>query len=263
MPPPPTEPAKAEAAAPANGAAPSTEGGGDKGGSNNKDKEPKQIQAQEETPKDDQDETGNAAQVASRTHSLGQDLVSRLDRTCPPCPQQAWGHAHRACASVLSTHVSLLLGFHGCLCLYVRHRIHQHCDIAVCTLMGAIHEPSSLWMQANGGEALDDVWEVDVLAVKRQSKLGKGSSGDVYLGKDMSHDRKFALKIVPITLKTSDVQPVVDELRELYGSRHPNVAAFHGAAYDSDSSSICIAFEVCILDPLRAVCSRKHLRPQP
>jgi len=47
--------------------------------------------------------------------------------------------------------------------------------------------------------------------------------------------------------------PVVDQLRDLYSSKHPNVTAFHGAAYDSDMCTICIAFEYMDLKSLKDV----------
>lgn len=58
------------------------------------------------------------------------------------------------------------------------------------------------------------------LVCRREGNLGKGSSGHVFRGVDRAGGgRKFALKIVPITLKASDVDNVLSELRDLYSSR--------------------------------------------
>jgi len=119
---------------------------------------------------------------------------------------------------------------------------------------------------ADTGLTLEEAWEVDCLQAGRQEKLGKGSSGDVWLAVDTSYKaasgRRFALKIVPITLKPSDMVPVVDQLRDLYSSRHPNVTAFHGAAYDSEMSTICIAFEYCDLKSLKDVLVHTKAMPE-
>mmetsp|Transcript_38021 Transcript_38021/g.93456 ORF Transcript_38021/g.93456 Transcript_38021/m.93456 type:complete len:361 (-) Transcript_38021:83-1165(-) len=106
----------------------------------------------------------------------------------------------------------------------------------------------------DAGFPLEEPWVVDPIKVKKVSKLGKGSSGDVILAVESGgKGRQMALKIVPITLKKSDVDPVVGQLRDLYDSRHPNVTAFHGAAYDSAISCICIAFEYMDLKSLKDV----------
>lgn len=66
--------------------------------------------------------------------------------------------------------------------------------------------------QAETGIILEEPWEVDPLKLKREAKLGKGSSGDVFLACDTSsvegNGRRLALKIVPITLKKGEIELV-------------------------------------------------------
>jgi serine/threonine protein kinase len=94
-----------------------------------------------------------------------------------------------------------------------------------------------------------EAWTVDPRTVKKTGKLGKGSSGDVHLATDVS-GKSMALKTVPITLQANDVESLVNQLKELYSSRHPNVTAFYGAAYDDKAN------QVNILHALRV--TRRH-----
>jgi len=86
-------------------------------------------------------------------------------------------------------------------------------------------------------------FQVKVLSLVRKEVVGKGSSGNVRKAEDPESGKTIALKIMPITLKGDDAENVMKQLQELYGSQHPHVASFHGAAYDPDRQSMLIAFE--------------------
>lgn len=72
--------------------------------------------------------------------------------------------------------------------------------------------PTLVDLQAETHIVLEESWEVDPLKLKREAKLGKGSSGDVFLACDTSSvegiGRRLALKIVPITLKKGEIDLV-------------------------------------------------------
>eukprot|EP00283_Hemiselmis_rufescens_P016124 CAMPEP_0173440474 /NCGR_PEP_ID=MMETSP1357-20121228/22951_1 /TAXON_ID=77926 /ORGANISM="Hemiselmis rufescens, Strain PCC563" /LENGTH=282 /DNA_ID=CAMNT_0014405953 /DNA_START=93 /DNA_END=937 /DNA_ORIENTATION=- len=108
---------------------------------------------------------------------------------------------------------------------------------------------------------MEDTWEVDPLSVVCKAKLGKGQSGDVHLAEDGS-GRQLALKTVPITLQTTDVAQLLQQLRELYSSRHPNVTAFYGAAYDEKSSLVMIACEYMDMKSLKDLLLRSRTLPE-
>eukprot|EP00281_Chroomonas_sp_CCMP1168_P032260 CAMPEP_0206253710 /NCGR_PEP_ID=MMETSP0047_2-20121206/23299_1 /ASSEMBLY_ACC=CAM_ASM_000192 /TAXON_ID=195065 /ORGANISM="Chroomonas mesostigmatica_cf, Strain CCMP1168" /LENGTH=290 /DNA_ID=CAMNT_0053679941 /DNA_START=248 /DNA_END=1116 /DNA_ORIENTATION=- len=107
---------------------------------------------------------------------------------------------------------------------------------------------------------MEAAWECDPLLAKKEGRLGKGSSGDVYLA--VESGRKMALKIVPITLKGKDTQKLLQQLKDLYTSHHPNITAFHGAQYDQKGSSILIAFEYCDLKSLKDLLAKVTTLPE-
>jgi serine/threonine protein kinase len=95
-------------------------------------------------------------------------------------------------------------------------------------------------------QEMAEAWTVDPRTVKKTGKLGKGQSGDVHLATDVS-GKSMALKTVPITLQANDVESLVNQLKELYSSRHPNVTAFYGAAYDDKANQVNILHSfVCV-----------------
>lgn len=111
-------------------------------------------------------------------------------------------------------------------------------------------------------QQMEEAWEVDTLTVQKIGKLGKGQSGDVHLAVDAS-GRQMALKTVPITLQANDVLSLLGQLKELYSSRHPNVTAFYGAAYDDKASQVKIAYEYMDLKSLKDILQRYLPIPSP
>ena len=81
----------------------------------------------------------------------------------------------------------------------------------------------------------------DLSELQQQKVVGKGSSGNVFQCIHAPTGVTVCIKQVPISLKAADQESVLQSLRDIYRSKHPNVTAFHGAAYDGHS--IVIAFE--------------------
>ena len=81
----------------------------------------------------------------------------------------------------------------------------------------------------------------DLSELQQQKVVGKGSSGNVFQCIHTPTGVTVCIKQVPISLKAADQESVLQSLRDIYRSKHPNVTAFHGAAYDGHS--IVIAFE--------------------
>ena len=81
----------------------------------------------------------------------------------------------------------------------------------------------------------------DLSELQQQKVVGKGSSGNVFQCIHTPTGVTVCIKQVPISLKAADQESVLQSLRDIYSSKHPNVTAFHGAAYDGHS--IVIAFE--------------------
>lgn len=105
-----------------------------------------------------------------------------------------------------------------------------------------ISPPSPLdvyFVSLQAEQEMAEAWTVDPRTVKKTGKLGKGQSGDVHLATDAS-GRSMALKTVPITLQANDVESLLNQLKELYSSRHPNVTAFYGAAYDDKANQVTV-----------------------
>jgi mitogen-activated protein kinase kinase 1 len=72
-----------------------------------------------------------------------------------------------------------------------------------------------------------------------------------------------ALKVVPLNMKEEHTVEFLKKLRELYDSRHPNVTAFHGAAYDVKKSEMVIAFEYMDQRSLKDIVLRTPSRQIP
>jgi len=98
-------------------------------------------------------------------------------------------------------------------------------------------------VEDDGEVPVPEAFQVKVLSLVRKEVVGKGSSGNVRKAEDPESGKTIALKIMPITLKGTDAENVMKQLTDLYGSQHPHVASFHGAAYDPDRQSMLIAFE--------------------
>mmetsp|Transcript_58303 Transcript_58303/g.121803 ORF Transcript_58303/g.121803 Transcript_58303/m.121803 type:complete len:298 (-) Transcript_58303:75-968(-) len=73
--------------------------------------------------------------------------------------------------------------------------------------------------------------------------FGQGSSGIVTRAQDSRSGGIIALKIIPVSLPDDKKAFVVNQLQELYSSKHPSVVDYYGADYFEEKSCIMIALE--------------------
>eukprot|EP00291_Cryptomonas_curvata_P004186 CAMPEP_0172176288 /NCGR_PEP_ID=MMETSP1050-20130122/14714_1 /TAXON_ID=233186 /ORGANISM="Cryptomonas curvata, Strain CCAP979/52" /LENGTH=291 /DNA_ID=CAMNT_0012848513 /DNA_START=224 /DNA_END=1102 /DNA_ORIENTATION=+ len=108
-----------------------------------------------------------------------------------------------------------------------------------------------------------DEWEVQALELVREGRIGRGGAGNVIKATDPSTGRVVAMKAVPLNIRPEHSVDFLKKLRDLYSSRHPNVTAFHGAAYDAGRSEMVIAFEFMDQRSLKDVILRTPTRQIP
>ena len=70
-------------------------------------------------------------------------------------------------------------------------------------------------------------------------------------------------QVVPLNLRLEHTEQFLLKLSDLYSSHHPNVTAFHGAAYDAQRSECLIAFEYMDQRSLKDIVLRTVARQIP
>ncbi len=93
--------------------------------------------------------------------------------------------------------------------------------------------------------------------------FGQGSSGIVTRAQDSRSGGIIALKIIPVSLPDDKKAFVVNQLQELYSSKHPSVVDYYGADYFQEKSCIMIALEFMDMASFKDLRNRWGPIPEP
>jgi hypothetical protein len=95
--------------------------------------------------------------------------------------------------------------------------------------------------------------------------VADGSSGRVSRCRHVASGQLIAVKEIPVQLDPSQAPAVIEQLRTLYASTHPNNLGFHGVAYQQLGASSCVVLytEFMDLGSLQQLYQRFGSLPEP